>query len=147
MSFLQGSSHSVPGPFLLNMISSSKSGVFPALPILRSSPALAGAGAGAGAVHKRTVRVGNLGSCRRKGDLGFFLILGRYRASRDPRVSASDRDAGTERVASVTFKEPRPLEIALLLSGATIVDRVVNIASVENYVPTIVEAFEEFINT
>ncbi|XP_042425888.1 uncharacterized protein LOC122013723 [Zingiber officinale] len=54
-----------------------------------------------------------------------------------------DRDAGTERVASVTFKEPRPLEIALLLSGATIVDRVVNIASVENYVPTIVEAFEE----
>ncbi|KAG6532798.1 hypothetical protein ZIOFF_006651 [Zingiber officinale] len=102
-----------------------------------------------------------LGSSWRKGDPGFFLFFRRYRTNRDPwhysELSflnflcirfvvknayfcyGSGRDTGSERVAFVTFKEPRALEIALLLSGATIVDRVVNIASVENYVPTIEE--------
>uniref|UniRef100_A0A2P2LE07 Uncharacterized protein LOC105632604 n=1 Tax=Rhizophora mucronata TaxID=61149 RepID=A0A2P2LE07_RHIMU len=39
------------------------------------------------------------------------------------------------KVAFVTFKDPKALEIALLLSGATIVDQVVSITPVENYVP------------
>ncbi|KAL3830158.1 hypothetical protein ACJIZ3_018960 [Penstemon smallii] len=38
------------------------------------------------------------------------------------------------KTAFVTFKDPKALEIALLLSGATIVDQVVSITPVENYV-------------
>ncbi|KAF8100124.1 hypothetical protein N665_0230s0011 [Sinapis alba] len=39
------------------------------------------------------------------------------------------------RVAFVTFTEPKALEIALLLSGATIVDKIVTITPADNYVP------------
>ncbi|KAJ1409084.1 hypothetical protein SESBI_22973 [Sesbania bispinosa] len=39
------------------------------------------------------------------------------------------------KTAFVTFKDPRALEIALLLSGATIVDQIVSITPAENYVP------------
>ncbi|RDY03085.1 Binding partner of ACD11 1 [Mucuna pruriens] len=42
---------------------------------------------------------------------------------------------GKSKTAYVTFKDPKALEIALLLSGATIVDRVVKITPAENYVP------------
>uniref|UniRef100_A0A803MWB2 Uncharacterized protein n=1 Tax=Chenopodium quinoa TaxID=63459 RepID=A0A803MWB2_CHEQI len=38
------------------------------------------------------------------------------------------------KTAFVTFKEEKALEIALLLSGATLVDRIVNISLAENYV-------------
>ncbi|KAL0337106.1 UNVERIFIED_CONTAM: Binding partner of ACD11 1 [Sesamum calycinum] len=44
------------------------------------------------------------------------------------------REAGESRIAFVTFKDPKALEIALLLSGATIVDQVVSIAPAENYI-------------
>ncbi|XP_020549801.1 binding partner of ACD11 1 isoform X3 [Sesamum indicum] len=44
------------------------------------------------------------------------------------------REPGDSRTAFVTFKDPKALEIALLLSGATIVDQVVSIAPAENYV-------------
>ncbi|KAK4432653.1 Binding partner of ACD11 1 [Sesamum alatum] len=44
------------------------------------------------------------------------------------------REPGESRTAFVTFKDPKALEIALLLSGATIVDQVVSIAPAENYV-------------
>ncbi|MBA0687098.1 hypothetical protein Goari_014661, partial [Gossypium aridum] len=44
-------------------------------------------------------------------------------------------EAGQSKTAYVTFKDPKALEIALLLSGATIVDKIVTIISVENYVP------------
>ncbi|XP_061376277.1 binding partner of ACD11 1 isoform X2 [Gastrolobium bilobum] len=43
--------------------------------------------------------------------------------------------SGKSKTAFVTFKDPKALEIALLLSGATIVDQIVNITPVENYVP------------
>ncbi|KAL2250887.1 UNVERIFIED_CONTAM: Binding partner of ACD11 1 [Sesamum indicum] len=45
------------------------------------------------------------------------------------------REPGQCKTAFVTFKDPRALEIALLLSGATIVDQIVSITPAENYVP------------
>ncbi|KAK9905391.1 hypothetical protein M0R45_000230 [Rubus argutus] len=45
------------------------------------------------------------------------------------------REAGQSKTAFVTFKDAKALEIALLLSGATIVDQIVTIYPVENYVP------------
>ncbi|THG00075.1 hypothetical protein TEA_006757 [Camellia sinensis var. sinensis] len=45
------------------------------------------------------------------------------------------RDTGQSKTAFVTFKDPKALEIALLLSGATIVDQIVSIIAAENYVP------------
>lgn len=45
------------------------------------------------------------------------------------------REPGQSKTAFVTFKDPKALEIACLLSGATIVDRVVSIAPSEYYVP------------
>ncbi|KAK7267037.1 hypothetical protein RIF29_19701 [Crotalaria pallida] len=44
------------------------------------------------------------------------------------------REYGKSKTAFVTFKDPKALEIALLLSGATIVDRIVSITPAENYV-------------
>ncbi|RXH81667.1 hypothetical protein DVH24_035088 [Malus domestica] len=45
------------------------------------------------------------------------------------------REPGKSKTAFVTFKDPKALEIALLLSGATIVDQIVTISPVQNYVP------------
>ncbi|CAA3023840.1 binding partner of ACD11 1-like [Olea europaea subsp. europaea] len=45
------------------------------------------------------------------------------------------REPGQSKTAFVTFKDPNALEIALLLSGATIVDQIVTIVAAENYVP------------
>ncbi|XP_042012848.1 binding partner of ACD11 1-like isoform X1 [Salvia splendens] len=45
------------------------------------------------------------------------------------------RELSQSKTAFVTFKDPQALEIACLLSGATIVDQVVSIAPSENYVP------------
>ncbi|KAJ0793746.1 putative RNA recognition motif domain, nucleotide-binding alpha-beta plait domain superfamily [Helianthus annuus] len=45
------------------------------------------------------------------------------------------RESGRKKTAFVTFRDPKALEIALLLSGATLVDQVVKITPVENYVP------------
>ncbi|XP_027359087.1 binding partner of ACD11 1-like isoform X2 [Abrus precatorius] len=42
---------------------------------------------------------------------------------------------GKSKTAFVTFKDPKALEIALLLSGATLVDQIVSITAAENYVP------------
>jgi len=44
------------------------------------------------------------------------------------------RESGQSKSAFVTFKDPKALEIALLLSGATIVDQIVSITPVQNYV-------------
>ncbi|EOA17220.1 hypothetical protein CARUB_v10005495mg [Capsella rubella] len=44
------------------------------------------------------------------------------------------KEVGQSRVAFVTFTDPKALEIALLLSGATIVDKIVTITRAENYV-------------
>ncbi|KAK7315558.1 hypothetical protein VNO77_34111 [Canavalia gladiata] len=43
--------------------------------------------------------------------------------------------SGKSKTAFVTFKDPKALEIALLLSGATLVDQIVSINPVENYIP------------
>ncbi|KAL8204870.1 hypothetical protein R6Q57_010493 [Mikania cordata] len=45
------------------------------------------------------------------------------------------RDSERRKTAFVTFRDPKALEIALLLSGATLVDKVVKITPVENFVP------------
>lgn len=45
------------------------------------------------------------------------------------------REPGQPKTAFVTFRDPKALEIALLLSGATIVDQIVTIIPAENYVP------------
>lgn len=45
------------------------------------------------------------------------------------------REPGQSKTAFVTFRDPKALEIALLLSGATIVDQIVTITPVENYAP------------
>ncbi|XP_065854318.1 binding partner of ACD11 1 isoform X2 [Euphorbia lathyris] len=45
------------------------------------------------------------------------------------------RENGGSKTAFVTFQDPKALEIALLLSGATIVDQIVTITPAENYVP------------
>lgn len=44
------------------------------------------------------------------------------------------REYGKPKTAFVTFKDPKALEIALLLSGATIVDQIVSISPADNYV-------------
>lgn len=44
-------------------------------------------------------------------------------------------EAGQSKTAFVTFKDAKALEIALLLSGATIVDQIVSITPAENYIP------------
>ncbi|KAF5471957.1 hypothetical protein F2P56_008714 [Juglans regia] len=44
------------------------------------------------------------------------------------------RESEQSKTAFVTFKDPKALEIALLLSGATIVDQIVSISPVQNYV-------------
>ncbi|OVA12292.1 RNA recognition motif domain [Macleaya cordata] len=49
------------------------------------------------------------------------------------------RGVGQTKTAFVTFKDPKALEIALLLSGATIVDQIVSVTPVENYVPKVEE--------
>ncbi|KAF2306908.1 hypothetical protein GH714_022458 [Hevea brasiliensis] len=45
------------------------------------------------------------------------------------------RENGLSKTAFVTFKDHKALEIALLLSGATMVDQIVSITPAENYVP------------
>ncbi|KAJ1390488.1 RNA-binding domain superfamily [Sesbania bispinosa] len=45
------------------------------------------------------------------------------------------RGSGQSKTAFVTFKDPNALEIALLLSGATLVDQIVSITPAENFVP------------
>ncbi|KFK22052.1 hypothetical protein AALP_AAs66242U000100 [Arabis alpina] len=45
------------------------------------------------------------------------------------------KESGHSRIAFVTFTDPKALEIALLLSGATIVDQIVTITPAHNYVP------------
>ncbi|XP_004151849.1 binding partner of ACD11 1 [Cucumis sativus] len=44
-------------------------------------------------------------------------------------------EQGESKTAFVTFTDPKALEIALLLSGATIVDKIVSITPAENHVP------------
>ncbi|CAA6658472.1 unnamed protein product [Spirodela intermedia] len=79
----------------------------------------------------RTVEVGNISELAGEREVAeFFSFSGEIE-----RVEIVRRDLGKLGTAFVTFKDPKALEIALLLSGATIVDQIVTISHAENYTP------------
>ncbi|XP_021721266.1 binding partner of ACD11 1-like [Chenopodium quinoa] len=76
-----------------------------------------------------TVKVGNLSDLATEREIyDFFSFSGEIQHIDIQRESVNSK------TAFVTFKEEKALEIALLLSGATLVDRIVNISLAENYV-------------
>ncbi|XP_020082080.1 binding partner of ACD11 1-like isoform X1 [Ananas comosus] len=78
----------------------------------------------------RTVRVGNISDLAGEREIReFFSFSGDIEY-----VEIQSGDVGNGRTAYVTFRDPKALEIALLLSGATIVDRIVTITPAENYI-------------
>ncbi|XP_062212412.1 binding partner of ACD11 1 isoform X2 [Phragmites australis] len=78
----------------------------------------------------RTVRVRNISDLATEREVReFFSFSGEIE-----HVDIRFDGVATGRTAYVTFKDPKALEIALLLSGATIVDRVVNITPAEDYI-------------
>ncbi|KAK9290172.1 hypothetical protein L1049_008338 [Liquidambar formosana] len=78
----------------------------------------------------RTVQVGHLSDLAGEREIHEFFSF-----SGDIEHMEIQRGSGQSKTAFVTFKDPKALEIALLLSGATIVDQIVSITPVENYVP------------
>ncbi|PPD78859.1 hypothetical protein GOBAR_DD24216 [Gossypium barbadense] len=79
-------------------------------------------------MQTRTVQVKNLSDLATEREIHeFFSFSG--------EIEHIDiiSEASQSKTAYVTFKDPKALEIALLLSGATIVDKIVTIISVENY--------------
>ncbi|XP_057983070.1 binding partner of ACD11 1 isoform X2 [Malania oleifera] len=81
-------------------------------------------------MQTRTVQVGHVSDLASEREIHEFFSF-----SGDIERVEILRDSGQSRTAYVTFKDPKALEIALLLSGATIVDQIVTISPVENYVP------------
>lgn len=83
-------------------------------------------------MQTRTVQVRNLSDLASEREIHeFFSFSGDIE-----HIEIQGRgDSGQPRTAFVTFKDPKALEIALLLSGATIVDQIVSINAAENYVP------------
>ncbi|CAL4919075.1 unnamed protein product [Urochloa decumbens] len=78
----------------------------------------------------RTVRVRNISDLATEREVReFFSFSGEIE-----HVDIRFDGVATGRTAYVTFKDPKALEIALLLSGATIVDQVVNITPAEDYI-------------
>ncbi|XP_019162683.1 PREDICTED: binding partner of ACD11 1 isoform X1 [Ipomoea nil] len=80
--------------------------------------------------NRRTVRVGNLSDLATDREVREFFSF-----SGEIEHIEIRREQDLYRTAYVTFKDTKALEIALLLSGATIVDQIVNISLAENYVP------------
>lgn len=77
----------------------------------------------------RTVQVGHVSDLATEREIHeFFSFSGEIEHIEIPNDSRP-------KIAFVTFKDPQALEIALLLSGATIVDQIVSITPAENYVP------------
>ncbi|KAJ4721280.1 binding partner of ACD11 1 [Melia azedarach] len=83
-------------------------------------------------MQTRTVQVKNVSDLASEREIHEFFSF-----SGDIERIEIHSDSGLSRTAFVTFKDPKALEIALLLSGATIVDRIVNITPAEDYVPKI----------
>ncbi|XP_010279059.1 PREDICTED: binding partner of ACD11 1 isoform X2 [Nelumbo nucifera] len=81
-------------------------------------------------MQTRTVEVGHVSDLAGEREIQEFFSF-----SGDIEHIEIQCEAGKSKTAFVTFKDPKALEIALLLSGATIVDQVVTITPVENYVP------------
>lgn len=80
--------------------------------------------------HRRAVRVGNVSDLATEREIREFFSF-----SGEIEHVEIQREQDESRTAFVTFKDARAIEIALLLSGATIVDQIVNISLAENYVP------------
>ncbi|KAI3705402.1 hypothetical protein L1987_75639 [Smallanthus sonchifolius] len=78
----------------------------------------------------RTVQVGHISDLATEREIHEFFSF-----SGEIEHVEICRDSKQKKTAFVTFKDPRALEIALLLSGATIVDQIVSITPAENYVP------------
>ncbi|XP_057505698.1 binding partner of ACD11 1-like isoform X1 [Actinidia eriantha] len=81
-------------------------------------------------MQTRTVQVGNVSDLASEREIHEFFSF-----SGDIEHIEIRRDSGQLKTAFVTFKDPKALEIALLLSGATVVDQIVSITAAENYVP------------
>ncbi|CAH1438051.1 unnamed protein product [Lactuca virosa] len=81
-------------------------------------------------MQTRTVQVGHLSDLATEREIHEFFSF-----SGDIEHVEICRDSVQNKTAFVTFKDPKALEIALLLSGATIVDQIVSITPVEDYVP------------
>ncbi|KAK1287091.1 hypothetical protein QJS10_CPB19g01239 [Acorus calamus] len=80
-------------------------------------------------METRTVQVGNISELAGEREIEEFFSFSGEIESID---IYSDDGAKT---AFVTFRDAKALEIALLLSGATIVDRIVSIKAADNYIP------------
>lgn len=85
-------------------------------------------------MQTRTVEVGNISDLAGEWEIREFFSFSGDIDNVEIRCDAVNR-----RTAFVTFKDPKALEIALLLSGATIVDRIVSISPAENYIPRVEE--------
>ncbi|XP_071706363.1 binding partner of ACD11 1-like [Rutidosis leptorrhynchoides] len=81
-------------------------------------------------MQTRTVQVGHLSDLATEREIHEFFSF-----SGEIENVEICLDSQQKKTAFVTFKDPKALEIALLLSGATIVDQIVSINPVENYVP------------
>ncbi|XP_058084832.1 binding partner of ACD11 1 [Magnolia sinica] len=85
-------------------------------------------------MQTRTVQVGHISDLAGEREIKeFFSFSGDIEHIEIQRSSG----VGGSKVAFVTFQDPKALEIALLLSGATIVDQIVTITPAENYVPKV----------
>ncbi|KAJ8541712.1 hypothetical protein K7X08_002528 [Anisodus acutangulus] len=78
----------------------------------------------------RTVRVGNVSDLANEREVHEFFSF-----SGEIEHIEIRREQGQSKTAFVTFKDPKALEISLLLSGATLVDQIVNITQAGDYVP------------
>ncbi|KAK9123014.1 hypothetical protein Sjap_012616 [Stephania japonica] len=81
-------------------------------------------------LQTRTVRVGHVSDLAGEREIQEFFSF-----SGEIEHIEIQHGADRAKTAFVTFKDAKALEIALLLSGATIVDRIVSITAVENYTP------------
>ncbi|KAG9443946.1 hypothetical protein H6P81_015286 [Aristolochia fimbriata] len=76
----------------------------------------------------RTVKISNISLSASEQDIREFFSF-----SGDIRYIEMQSESDVSQLAYVTFKESQGADTAILLSGATIVDRTVNITAVENY--------------
>ncbi|KAE8663124.1 Ankyrin repeat family protein / regulator of chromosome condensation (RCC1) family protein isoform 1 [Hibiscus syriacus] len=81
-------------------------------------------------MQTRTVQVKNLSDLATEREIHEFFSF-----SGDIEHIEIISETSQLKTAYVTFKDPKALEIALLLSGATLVDKIVTIICAENYVP------------
>ncbi|XVE90197.1 hypothetical protein DITRI_Ditri20bG0059400 [Diplodiscus trichospermus] len=84
-------------------------------------------------MQTRTVQVKNLSDLASEREIHEFFSF-----SGDIEHIEILGESGQSKTAYVTFKDPKALEIALLLSGATMVDKIVTVIRAENYLPKLV---------